>query len=101
MEYWVSHIKVKDNEIEEVIAFLNTVEGLKNPNIYTKDEIVKSIENKENKWFTCVLKEKDSGKRIWNRDSKIKTIDIKGIKYIRSDNKEERSDNLGKLPSIT
>ncbi len=100
MEYWISHVKIKDNRIQEVKAFLNTVEGLKNPNIYSRDEIVKSIDTKDNKWYTCVLKDKITGSRVWEKGSKIHTVEINGEKYIRTDKNKKESDNLGELPSI-
>ncbi len=100
MEYWISHVKIKDDHIQEAKAFLNTVEGLKNPNIYTRNEIVKSINEKDNKWYTCVLKDKVTGSRVWEKGSQIHTIEINGEKYIRTDGNKKESDNLGELPSI-
>jgi hypothetical protein len=100
MEYWVSHIKMKDNHIQQVKAFLNTVEGLKNPNLYNREEIVRSIDEKDKNWFTCVLKEKIGEKRVWEKGAQIHTIEINNKKYIRTDGNSKESDNLGELPPI-
>jgi hypothetical protein len=100
MEYWVSHVKMKDNHIKQVKAFLNTVEGLKNPNLFNREEIVKSIDEKDNEWYTCVLKDKITGKRVWEKGAAIHTIEVNGKKYIRTDGNSKESDNLGELPSV-
>jgi hypothetical protein len=99
MEYWVSHVKMKDNHIQEVKAFLNTVEGLKHPNIFSREEIVKSIDEKNNQWYTCILKEISGEKRVWEKGSPIHTIELDDKKYIRTDGNTKKSDNLGELPS--
>ncbi len=100
MEYWVSHVKQKDDHIQQVQAFVNTVEGLKNPNLFTREEIVKSIDTQDDKWFTCMLKEKVSGRRVWEKGAKIHTVEIDGKKYIRTDGNKKESDNLGELPPV-
>ena len=99
-EYWVSHIKKDDKHIKQVKAFLNTVEGIKNPVLFNRDEIVKSIDKENDQWYTCVLKNKKEGKRIWQKGSKIHTINVDGNKYIRTDRNKKDSDNLGELPSL-
>ncbi len=99
-EYWVSHIRKNDKHIKQVKAFLNTVEGIKNPVLFNRDEIVKSIEEENDEWYTCVLKNKKKGKRIWQKGPKIHTIEIKADKYIRTDRNKKDSDNLGELPSL-
>lgn len=100
MEYWISHVDQKDNHIDKVKAFMYTVEGLKNPNHYKRDDIVKSIEEENNDWYTCVFKEELSGRRIWEKGAEIHTVEIDGEKYIRTDKNNKKSDNLGKLPSL-
>lgn len=61
MEYWISHVKMKDNHVQQAQAFLNTIEGLKHPNIFTRDEILESLENTNDHWYTCILgKQKDT-----------------------------------------
>lgn len=99
-EYWVSHIDLKDKHIRNVKAFINTVEGIKNPNIYPREEIVKSIDENDDNWYTCMLKDKVSGKRVWEKGAKIHTVDFEGEKFIRTDGNKQDSDNLGELPSI-
>jgi hypothetical protein len=100
MEYWVSHVKMKENHIDQVKAFTNTVEGLKNPNLFNRKQIVKSIDEKNNEWYTCILKEKKSGRNVWQKGAPIHTVEIDGTKYIRTDKNKKNSDNLGKLPSV-
>jgi len=99
-EYWISHVEKGDKHVKKVKAFLNTIEGIKNPNIYNKDEIVKSIEENNDNWYTCILKDNTSGKRVWEKGAKIHTVDIDGIKYIRTDGNNKNSDNLGELLSL-
>lgn len=99
-EYWISHVEKGDEKVKKVKAFLNTVEGIKNPTIYKKDDIVKSIEEDNNNWYTCVLKDKLNGKRVWEKGAKIHTVDINGIKYIRTDGNKRDADNIGELLSL-
>ena len=99
-EYWVSHIEQEEKHITKVNAFLNTIEGLKNPNIFSKNEVIKSIDENDDKWYTCMLKEKDSGKRIWEKGSEIHIVDKDGKKFIRTNPDEIGEDNLGTLPPI-
>ena len=73
-EYWISHIKRKHGEITQVNAFLNTVEGLKNPNIFDKKEVINSIDNTNDEWYTCMLQKQKSGKRLWEKGSKVEVI---------------------------
>jgi len=100
VEYWVSHIKKKEGEITQVNAFLNTIEGLKNPNLFNKNEIIKSIEEKNDIWYTCVLKKRNGRKRIWEKGAEIHIIEKDGKKFIRSNPDWKGSDNLEELPSI-
>lgn len=100
MEYWVSHIKREYNHISEAKAFLSTIEGLKNPIKYSREEIIKSIDEKNDKWYTCLLKDKDTGVRYWERVSEINIVEIDDKKYIRTDENKKKSDNLGELPPI-
>jgi hypothetical protein len=100
MEYWVSHVKKKGNYITQVKAFFNTVEGLKNPNLFNREEIVRSIDEKDSLWFMCILNEGISGKRIWEKGVRIHTVEVDGNKYIRTDGNRKESDNLGELPPI-
>jgi hypothetical protein len=100
MEYWVKNVKMKDNHIQKVKAFVNTVEGLKNQNLFKRKDIVKSIDEKGNNWYTCVLKETIGGKRVWQKGAKIHTVEINGKKYLRTDANKKESDNLDKLPPI-
>ncbi|MBS3778539.1 MAG: DUF3892 domain-containing protein [Candidatus Thermoplasmatota archaeon] len=99
-EYWISHIKRKQGEITQVNAFLNTVEGLKNPNIFDKKEIINSIDNNEDKWYTCVLQKQNSGKRLWEKGSKLHVIKRNNQEYIRTNPDLTKKDNLDRLPSI-
>lgn len=99
-EYWVSHIEKEKDNIEKVRAFINTVEGIKYPTIYKREDIIKSMEENQDKWYTCLLKDKKGQRRIWKKNSEINTVDADGEKYLRTDEKKEKQDDLGKLPSI-
>lgn len=99
-EYWISHVEKGDKNVNKVKAFLNTVEGIKNPAIYKKEDIIKSIEDNNDNWYTCILKDKTGGKRIWEKGAKIHTVDMGGTKYIRTDSNKKDSDNLGQLLSL-
>ncbi len=100
VEYWVSHTKKQEGEITKVNAFLNTIEGLKHPNLFNKEEIIKSIEENNDTWYTCVLHEKNSHNRIWQKGSQIHVIKKDGKKFIRSNPDLDKTDNLEKLPSL-
>jgi hypothetical protein len=99
-EYWISHAKQKEDNIEQVRAFINTVEGIKYPTIYKREDIIKSLEEDQDKWYTCLLKDKKGQRRIWKKASEINTIETDGEKYLRIDEKKEKKDHLGKLPSL-
>jgi hypothetical protein len=101
MEYWITHVKIKNKKIQQVKALLNTVEGLKNPNIYNRKEIVNSIEDKDDDWYTCILAEKKDEQRIWKKESKIYTVEINNEKYLRTDKEKKEADKLGELPSFS
>lgn len=100
-EYWISHIKREQGEIKKVNAFLNTVEGLKNPNIFDKKEVINSIDNNTDSWYTCTLKQKKSGRRVWQKGSQLHTFKRNQKLFIRSNPDITSSDNLDKLPSIS
>ncbi len=99
-EYWVSHIEKDGEHITKVIAFLNTIEGLKHPNIFSKKEVIDSIQDNNDTWYTCMLKNKDSGKRIWEKGSKIHIINKDGKKFIRTNPDDIGKDNLDNLPPV-
>ncbi len=99
-EYWISHIKREQGEIKKVNAFLNTVEGLKNPNIFDKKEVINSIDKNDDVWYTCTLQQKKSGRRVWQKGSLIHTFNRNKKEFIRSNPDTTRLDNLGRLPSI-
>ncbi len=73
---------------------------MKNPNLFSRDEIVQSIDEDNDRWYTCVFKEKVGGKRVWEKGSRIHTVDIDDKKYIRTDRNKKDADNLGELPSV-
>jgi hypothetical protein len=99
-EYWISHIKKDKERISKVNAFLNTIEGLKNPNIFSKHEVIESIDDRNDEWYTCMLTDKNSGKRFWKKGSRIHIIEKDGKKYLRTNPDNIGEDNLGKLPSL-
>jgi hypothetical protein len=98
-EYWITHVRMKEKKIEHVKAFMETIEGLSNPVRYSREEVVKSI-NKDDKWYTAILKETRGARNIWIRGAKLHVIDIDDEKFIRTDGNKMRSDNLGELPSL-
>lgn len=99
-EYWISHIKREQGEIKKVNAFLNTVEGLKNPNIFDKKEVINSIDKNDDDWYTCVLQQEKGGKRLWKRGSPVHIKKDDDQVYIRTNPDKTEIDNLDKLPSI-
>lgn len=99
-EYWVSHIKKEANDIKKVRAFINTVEGIKYPTIFKKKDVLKSLQKKQDNWYTCFLKDKKGQRRIWEKQKKIKPVEVDGNKYLRVDDKTKNSDHLGDLPSL-
>ncbi len=98
-EYWITHVKEKTpdgNEIKQVRALMNTVEGLKNPVNYNKSQITESIQ-KGDKWYTCILKEIKDTKNLWKKDSEVHIVELDGEKFIRIDENQEKQDNLGQI----
>jgi hypothetical protein len=99
VEYWITDVISDHNKIKEVRALMNTIEGLSNPVRYTKEEIVKSI-NKDDKWYTAILKETRGAQNIWDRGAKLHIIDIDDQKFIRTDRNKTKKDNLDNLPNM-
>jgi hypothetical protein len=85
--------------IEQVEALMVTVEGLSNPERYSREELVKSI-NEDNKWYTCLLKEKRGAQNIWERSAEIHIVEVDDEKFIRTDRNKMKADNLDELPSL-
>lgn len=100
VEYWITDIKINNNKIKEVRALMSTIEGLSNPIRYTKEEIVKSIEKTDDRWYTCLLKEKRGARNIWERGAEIHVVEVDDEKFIRIDGNKMKADNLGELPSL-
>jgi sulfur transfer complex TusBCD TusB component (DsrH family) len=85
--------------IEQVEALMVTIEGLSNPMRYGRETVLKSI-NKDNKWYTCLLKEKRGARNIWERGAEIHVVEVDDEKFIRIDGNKMKADNLGELPSL-
>jgi len=83
VEYWITDINLDNNKIEEVRALMNTIEGLSNTNIYSREEIIKSIEKTDDRWYASILKETKGARNIWERGAKIHVVNIDGKKFIR------------------
>ncbi len=90
---------MRETKIECVKAFLRTVDGLMNPLMYERDSIIQSIAN-DDKWYTCVLKEKRGARNIWTLKAEIHVVEVYGEKFIRTDGNKMKADNLGELPSL-
>lgn len=95
----MSHVRIGETKIECVKAFLRTVDGLVNPLMYDRNAVVQSIDN-DDKWYTCVLKEKRGGRNIWTLKAEIHVVEADGEKFIRTDGNKMKADNLGELPSL-
>jgi len=104
-EYWVSH-KRKDNEntrIEQVKAMIKKPEnGLNPPTIYSRIQMVNSIEDteNENRWITCKFNRKDGNKTYWDSGEEIHVYRTDTNAFIRTDRNKTEEDNLGDLPDF-
>lgn len=100
-EYWVSHKRMDaDNtRIVQVRAFIKEKDGLSSPSVYTRQQVIDSIE-KNNRWITCIYSGKKDGRDYWKPGREIHVIVIKGTKFIRTDRNETEEDNLGELPDF-
>jgi len=98
-EYWITHVRMKDKRIEHVKAFMRTIEGLCNPSMYDRNAVVQSIDN-DDKWYTCVLKEKRGARNIWALKAEIHVVEVDGEKFLRTGKNKSKADNLGVLPSF-
>jgi hypothetical protein len=99
MEYWVTNVNMRDTRIEQAKALMVTVERLSNPVRYSREEVVKSID-KDDKWYTCLLKEKLGARNIWERGAEIHVVEVDDEKFIRTDGNKMKAENLGELPSL-
>jgi len=88
-----------ETKIERVKAFLRTVDGLVNPLMYDRNAVVQSIDN-DDKWYTCVLKEKRGARNIWTLKAEIHVVEVDGEKFIRIDGNKMKADNLGELSTF-
>jgi hypothetical protein len=91
---------MEDNHVQQVQAFLNTIEGLKHPNVFTRDEILERFENTNDHCYTCILRKQKDTRRIWEKRSRLRTVELNKKKFIRKDKNIEPADNLGALPTI-
>jgi hypothetical protein len=98
-EYWITHVRVKEKRIEHVKAFMQTIEGLSNSSMYDRNAVIQSIDNND-KWYTCLLKEKQGARNIWTLKAEIHVIEVDGEKFLRTDNNKSKADNLGELSSF-
>lgn len=98
-EYWITHVRRKEKRIEQVKAFIRTVEGLSNPSLYDKNAVIQSINNGD-RWYTCLLNEKRGARNIWALKAEIHIVELGGGKFIRTDKNITKADNLGELPSF-
>lgn len=99
-EYWVTNVKKEGQEIKEVKALMRTVEGLSNPVKYKRNELLDSIEKKNDTWYTCKLTDKEGVRNIWKPESLINVVEINDKKFLRIDDKKTNSDSLGDIPKL-
>lgn len=94
-EYWVSHKRMNEDNsrIKEVRAMTVTGKTLNPPLNYSRKDVIESIE-KNNGWFTCQSKDKNT----WTKKAEIHVIQVENEKFIRTDRDTTPSDNLGELP---
>jgi hypothetical protein len=104
-EYWVSHKRknVDGARIEKVKAMSKKPEGGLNPGeIYTRNQVVKSIEDttKKNRWITCKFSKKEGDTNYWTPGEEIHVYRTENDAFIRTDRNETEEDNLGDLPDF-
>lgn len=62
---------------------------------WTRSRVVSSIE--ADKTFVTITKDSDDK---WRKGKGVHIIEVKGVKYIRTDNNHKESDNLENLPEF-
>ncbi|MDD2890229.1 MAG: DUF3892 domain-containing protein [bacterium] len=94
-DYYISGVGYKARQqIERARVHKDRMGKLGTPEIWFRKEIISKIE--EGSVFSTVYK--DEG--VWKRGEDVDTIEIEGVKYIRTDRNRSGEDNLGNLPEI-
>jgi hypothetical protein len=96
-DYGISHVRYDDDQthIVKVKVREDTGDKLVNPKEWTREQVVSAIES--GKTFVTILK---GGDDKWQRGQDVHIITVDGVKYIRTDQNQEASDNLENLPEF-
>ena len=101
MEKWadfgISHVRYDDEEIHIVRVKVGQDKGetLGPAEEWSRQQVVSAIE--QGKTFVTILKGSD-GK--WQKGQDVHIITVNKVKYIRTDQNRETSDNLENLPEF-
>jgi hypothetical protein len=96
-DYGISHVRY-DNERTHIVKVKvreDKGETLSEAKEWTRDQVVSAIER--GKTFVTILKGSNDK---WRRGQDVHVITVDGVKYIRTDQNKEASDNLENLPEF-
>ena len=93
-DYAITHVCFKEEEshILAVKAREDNGEQLVNEQEWSRQQVVSAIE----RGTTFVTTFKKEGK--WTKGEDVHVVEIRGVKYIRTDKNSIEADNLGELP---
>jgi len=96
-DYCISTVRynAEHTHIVKVKVHTDMGDNLGNATEWTRTEVVSVIENK--KTFVTTPHPTD-GK--WKKGEDVRTVNVGGVKYIRTDANSKASDNLGSLPEF-
>ena len=96
-DYAITAVKFKKEKqhIEQVKIRQDDGDNLTNEQIITRMDVVNLLKNKK----TFVTTYKNDAKK-WTRGDDVSIVEIKGIKFIRTDGNTIEEDNLGELPEF-
>lgn len=98
VDYFISEVCYYTDDdfryIDSVIVHENNDDILGNKDKMKRDEVIDKIESGRS--FMTIYR--NNGK--WRKGEDVHIIKVKGKKFIRTDNNEKESDNLGDLPTF-
>ena len=96
-DYVIIAVRFKNEKqhIEQVKIMTDTGDTLTNKKIVSRIEIIRLIESGD-KIFTVY--KKDDGN--WKKGDAVGIVNIRGVKFIRTDGNSIEKDNLGELPEF-
>jgi hypothetical protein len=102
-EYVVIQARYEGRRIVEAEALMMTVAGAENPTLFSRSEIIESLERGRDFWRVGHVKKKpygEYGRDVLELDEPIHVVVVGRETYLRKDTRTIREDDLGDLPDL-